>query len=169
MTDVGLLSLPIFGIVALGWAATRARVTSAGALDALGAFAFRFALPALVFRLPAGQPLAGSFHPAFYAGYLASGGLLFAVVFGLSRALDGRGAAAAGASATASKFGNLGFLGPPLWVQAGVLLAALPPAGNVYVVAQRYAADADRISAAIVLSTTVGVVTVPVTAWLVVR
>jgi malonate transporter len=307
MTDVGLLSLPVFGIVALGWAAARARLVTAGALDALGAFAFRFALPALVFRLVAGQPLGSSFHPAFYGGYLASGSLLFAVVFGLSRVLGGRGTAAAGAHATASTVGNLGFLGPPLvlaflgergagplamailaeimvllsvgtavmggsrdagvasavlrgtvlnpvlvaivlgavaaavgaappgpldrflgllggaaaptalfalggalalqridratalaataitaaklvaapllawfvlahllrvepfWVRAGVLLAALPPAGNVYVVAQRYAADADRISAAIALSTTVGVVTVPVAAWLITR
>jgi malonate transporter and related proteins len=57
----------------------------------------------------------------------------------------------------------------PFWVQAGVLLASLPSAGNVYVVAQRYAADADRVSAAIVLSTTVSVMTVPVTAWLIMR
>ena len=114
MTEVVWLSLPIFGIVALGWAATRLRLTSPGALDALGAFAFRFALPALVFRLIAGQPLGGSFHPAFYGGYLAAGVLIFAVVFGLSRVLDQRGAAAAGAHATASTVGNLGFLGPPL-------------------------------------------------------
>jgi predicted permease len=60
MTEVVWLSLPIFGIVALGWAATRLRLTSPGALDALGAFAFRFALPALVFRLIAGQPLAAA-------------------------------------------------------------------------------------------------------------
>jgi malonate transporter len=309
MTDVGLLSLPVFGIVALGWAAARARLVTGGALDALGAFAFRFALPALVLRLVAGQPLGSSFHPAFYGGYLASGGLLFAVVFGLSRIAGGSGTAAAGAHATASTVSNLGFLGPPLvlaflgergagplamailaeimvllsvgtvvmagsrgagagigpavlrgtalnpvlvaivlgaalaaagtalpapldrflgllggaaaptalfalggalalqridratalsataitvaklvacpllawfvlatllrvepfWVQAGVLLAALPSAGNVYVVARRYAAEADRISAAIVLSTTVSVVTVPVAAWLVMR
>jgi malonate transporter len=305
MTDVGLLSLPIFGMIALGWAATRARLADAGALDALGAFAFRFALPALVFRLIAGQPLDSSFHAAFYGGYLASGGLLFAVVFGVSRILGGRDAAVAGAHATASTVSNLGFLGPPLmlaffgergagplamailaeimvllsvgtvlmgssrgagvgsvllrgtvlnpvlvaivlgaaaaatgvappvpldrflgllggaaaptalfalggalalqridpatarsaaaitvaklvgcpllawlllarllavepfWVQAGVLLAALPPAGNVYVVARRYAADADLVSAAIVLSTTVSAVTVPVAAWLI--
>jgi predicted permease len=307
MTGVGLLSLPIFGIIALGWAATRARLVSAGALDALGAFAFRFALPALVFRLIAGQPLGSSFHPAFSGGYLASGGLLFAAVFGLSRILGGRDVAVAGAHATASTVSNLGFLGPPLmlaffgergagplamailaeimvllsvgtvlmgssrgagvgpvvlrgtvlnpvlvaivlgaavaatgvaapvpldrflgllggaaaptalfalggalalqridratarsavaitvaklvacpllawlvlahllevepfWVQAGVLLAALPPAGNVYVVARRYAADADLVSAAIVLSTTVSAVTVPVAAWVIVR
>lgn len=45
-----LLSLPIFGVVALGWIATRMRLAPAGAIDALGAFAFYFALPALVLK-----------------------------------------------------------------------------------------------------------------------
>ncbi|MBX6322881.1 MAG: AEC family transporter, partial [Rhodospirillaceae bacterium] len=57
----------------------------------------------------------------------------------------------------------------PLWVQAGVLLAALPSAGSTHVFAQRYGADAGRVSAAILLSTTVSALTVPVVAWLVVR
>lgn len=304
-----LLSLPVFGVVALGWAATQARLASPGALDALGAFSFRFALPALVFRLIAGQPLGRSFNPVFYGGYLASGGLIFALVFGLSRILDRQGVATAGARATTTTVSNLGFLGPPLvlaffgergagplamailaevmvllslggvimgaasgggasvgslvlrgtvlnpvvaaivlgaalaatgvtlpvsmdrffgflggsagptalfavggalavqridratvsaaagisaaklvvypvlvwyvlarllqlepfWVQAGVLIAALPSAGSNYVLAQRYAADADRVSASIVLSTLVSVVTVPLAAWLVLR
>jgi len=52
------------------------------------------------------------------------------------------------------------------WVHAGVLTASLPSAGSNYVMAQRYAADADRVSAAIVLSTVVSVLTVPLAAWL---
>jgi predicted permease len=55
------------------------------------------------------------------------------------------------------------------WAQAGVLMASLPPAGSNYVLAQRYAADTERASAAIVLSTLVSVVTVPLAAWLVLR
>jgi malonate transporter and related proteins len=35
-----LLSLPVFGVVGLGWAATRTRLETAGLLDALGAFSF---------------------------------------------------------------------------------------------------------------------------------
>ena len=42
-----LISLPIFGVVALGWPAMRIRLATRDALDAVGAFAFRFALPAL--------------------------------------------------------------------------------------------------------------------------
>lgn len=309
MIAFALLSLPIFGVVALGWAAMRTRLATPGALDALGAFAFRFALPALVFRLIAGQPLGRSFNPVFYGGYLASGGVIFALMFGLSRVLDGQAVATAGARATTTTVSNLGFLGPPLvlaffgergagplamailaevmvllslggvimgvssgggagvgslvlrgtvlnpvvaaivlgaalaatgvnlpmpldrflgflggsagptalfavggalaqqridretafaaagitaaklavypvlvwyvlarllqvepfWVQAGVLIASLPSAGSNYVMAQRYAADAERVSAAIVLSTLVSVVTVPLAAWLMLR
>jgi predicted permease len=68
-----LLSLPIFGVVALGRIATRMRLAPAGAIDALSAFAFYFALPALVLKLIAGRPLDRSFNPVFYSGYLASG------------------------------------------------------------------------------------------------
>jgi malonate transporter len=303
-----LLSLPIFGVVALGWVAAHTRLASPGTLDAVGAFSFRFALPALVLQLIASRPLSAVFNPIFYGGYLACGASIFVLVFSTSRILGRQAAAAAGAHATASTVSNLGFLGPPLmltffgprgtgplamailsevmvvlsvgagimgtsrggvsrvslmlrgtvlnpvvgaiivgiilaatrvslpvpldrllgflggsaaptalfalggslaqrrldcgtalaaagltlaklvaypllawfifshllhieafWVQAGVLLASLPSASSVYVVAHRYAADAERLSAAIVLSTVVSVVTVPLTAWLILR
>jgi malonate transporter len=308
MIDFALLCLPIFGVVALGWIATRTRLAAPVVLDALGAFSFRFALPALVFRMIAGQPLDRSFNALFFGGYLASGGLIFAIIFVVSRLLAGRRIAIAGAYATTTTVSNLGFLGPPLalaffgersagplamailaevmvlltlggiimgasrgsgtgattlslrtalnpvvvaivlgavaaaaaipipapldrflgflgsaagptalfavggalaiqrvdrkaaavaagitagkliayplvvwcvlalglrlesfWVQVAVLLASLPSAGSNYVLAQRYAAEEDRVSAAIVLSTLVSVVTVPMAAWLVRR
>ena len=45
----------------------------------------------------------------------------------------------------------------------------MPSAGNVYVLAHRYGADAERVSAAIVLSTIVSVMAVPFAAWLMLR
>jgi predicted permease len=75
MISFFLLSLPIFAVIGVGWAATRTRLVSQGALDALNAFSFRFALPALLLRLIAGQPLRQSFNPEFYIGYLASGAI----------------------------------------------------------------------------------------------
>jgi malonate transporter and related proteins len=304
-----LLSLPVFGVIAVGWAATRAHLLGSGALDALNVFSFRFALPALVLRLIAGQPLRQSFNPGFYAGYLASGAVVFMLVLGVSRLIASSTVAAAGAHATTATVSNLGFLGPPLmlaffgergagplamailaeimvllsiggvlmgangdarrgigsqilrgtvfnpvvtaivlgavlagtgralpepitrflaflggaagptalfalggalalqrldrgtavaaclislvkllvyplftwlvlrhvmtlepfWVQAGVLIACLPSAGNIYVLAQRYDADPPRVSAAILLSTIASVVTFPCAAWLVLR
>jgi hypothetical protein len=306
MIDFALLCLPIFGVVGLGWIAVETRLATPGVLDALGAFSFRFALPALVFRMISAQPLDRSFNLFFFGGYLASGSLIFALVFGVSRILGERGAATAGAYATTTTVSNLGFLGPPLalaffgergagpvamailaevmvllslggaimwasrgsgagtasfllrgtafnpviaaivlgaafagtgfpipppvdrffaflgasagptalfavggalavqridrktaivatgiaaakliaypllvwcllaqvlrlesfWVKVAVLLASLPSAGSNYVLAQRYAADEDQVSAAIVLSTVASVLTVPLAAWL---
>ena len=309
MLDFVLLCLPIFGVVALGWVATRSNITSVTAVDVLGVFSFRFALPALLFRLVASQPLDHSFNAPFYGGYLASGSIIFALVFGFSLIVNRAATASAGAHATTATFSNLGFLGPPLilaffgqrgagpmtmamlsestvllslgstimgvssgratglgalllrgtvlnpivaaiglgagfavagislptpldrllsflggaagptalfalggalalqridrstvlsaaaitaaklaiyplvawyvlsrvlevealWAQAGVLIASLPSAGSNYVLAQRYAADAEHISAAIVLSTVISTITVPFVAWLILR
>jgi predicted permease len=55
------------------------------------------------------------------------------------------------------------------WSSAGTLIAALPSAGSNFVLAQNYTDDAEGISAAIVLSTLVSVVTVPVIAWLLIH
>src|SRR5580692_5628521 len=62
MINFFLLSFPIFAVIGVGWAATRTRLVAQGALDALNAFSFRFALPALLLRLIAGQPLRQSFN-----------------------------------------------------------------------------------------------------------
>lgn len=303
MIDLVLLSLPVFGMVGLGWLAIRTRLAAPGVLDALTTFAFQYALPALVFRLIAGQPLGSTFGPGFYVGYLASGGLVFVAAFLAARLSGSRTAAGAAAHATTSTVGNLGFLGPPLmlvflgersagplamailaevmvlmslgavlmggsgdrrvlvraalnplvvaivlgavaaatgltvpvpadqflallgdaaaptalfalggtlavqhidrataaaaarmtaaklvvyplvvwcilalllraeafWVQAGVLLAALPSATSTFILAQHHAADPEPVSAAIIVSTAAGVLTVPATAWLVLR
>lgn len=56
---------------------------------------------------------------------------------------------------------------PPAWVAAGVLIAALPTAANVFVFALRYDALPERISAEILLSTVAGAATFPLVAWLV--
>jgi hypothetical protein len=87
MVSFFLISLPIFAVIRVGWAATRTRLVAQGALDALNAFSFRFALPALLLRLIAGQPLQ-SFNPEFYTGYLASDAIIFVLVLGTSRVVD---------------------------------------------------------------------------------
>ena len=74
-------------------------LTAAAALDALGIFSFRFAVPALLFRLIARQSLDDSFNWTFYGGYLASGFLIFVLVFGVSLALNRQAVATAGAAA----------------------------------------------------------------------
>jgi malonate transporter and related proteins len=302
-----LLSLPIFAVAGLGWVTARVKLGRSGMLESLGWFSFRFALPALVFRLIAHQPIGRSFNVLFSGGYPIAGGASFALVFAVSRVFGGQRPAVAGAHATTATVSNLGFLGPPLmlaffgergagplamaivaevmvllslgsiimgtsrgaqpkvgsvvlrgalsnpliaaivmgagfaaagvvvprpldrflaflgasaaptalfalggtlalqridratalvatgitaaklvvypavvwcvlgwllrlapfWVQSGVLIASLPSAGSNFVVAERYQADTERVSAAIVLSTIVSVGVVPFAAWLV--
>ncbi|GIL02498.1 MAG: malonate transporter [Alphaproteobacteria bacterium] len=55
---------------------------------------------------------------------------------------------------------------PPLWVDTAVLLAALPSATNVFVIAQQYRAWQERASSVVVLSTAAAVVTVTVCIYL---
>lgn len=49
---------------------------------------------------------------------------------------------------------------PPIWVYSGVLLAALPTATNVFVIAQQYDVWVERASASVLITTTASVVTV---------
>ena len=101
-------------MVALGWVALKMRLMPATAIEALGAFSFRFALPALVLRLIANQPLGHSFNPRFFVGYLASGCPIFGLVFAASRFFQRQGPPNATARATTATVSNLGFLGPPI-------------------------------------------------------
>ncbi len=55
----------------------------------------------------------------------------------------------------------------PEWLAAGTLLAGLPTAAYAFVFAQRFEAAPGRVSAAILVSTLLGAITFPVTAWLV--
>ena len=59
-------------------------------------------------------------------------------------------------------FATLWWLGPfdPVWVETAVLLAALPCATNVFVIAQQYDVWVNRASAAVLITTLVSVATV---------
>ena len=62
-------------------------------------------------------------------------------------------------------------LGPLLglelfWVQAGVMLAAMPTATDAFVLAQRFHTGADEVSAVVLLSTVIASLAFPMTAWL---
>ncbi|WP_373236408.1 AEC family transporter [Cohaesibacter celericrescens] len=56
----------------------------------------------------------------------------------------------------------LSFLGtvPPVWIHTAILMACLPPAANVFIVAQQYDVYVERASSAVMLGTLVSVVSV---------
>jgi predicted permease len=100
MISFFLLCVPIFGTIVLGWTAAKAQLTSQTAIEVLGAFSFRFALPALVMGLIASEPLSHVFNPIFFAGYLASGSLVFVFTFGVAHLAQQQSRSVAGARAT---------------------------------------------------------------------
>ncbi len=68
-------------------------------------------------------------------------------------------------------FGALEFVGgfDPVWVTTAVLMAALPPALNAYVMARQYETYVQRASSGVLVGTLVSVVTVTALLWLISR
>jgi len=112
---IGFLSLclPIFAVVAVGLFAARLKLVSAAVVVAIGTFSFNVALPAMLLRLVGSQPLAESFQPEWFQGYLGA----CLGIFGLSMAfalLRGHGRQRSAALGAAAAMGNVGYLAPPL-------------------------------------------------------
>ena len=106
------LCLPIFAVIGVGWGAARRHLIQPAMVDAVGAFSFSFALPALLLRLMAAQPLGRTFEPGFFLGYLAACLTVFFAV--MAAALPWRRRGPAAAIGAAAAMGNVGYLGPPL-------------------------------------------------------
>ena len=108
------LCLPIFAVVGLGWAAVRRGTVAPSVTDAVGTFAFSFALPAMLLRLMAAQPLAQSFEARFFGGYLGACLIVFFGSMAAAMLLAKRRRGQAAAIAASAAMGNVGYLGPPL-------------------------------------------------------
>jgi len=116
------LCLPIFAVVAFGFAAAKQKWMPATAIEAVGIFSFNVALPAMLFKLMAAQPLRESFDAIYFAGYLGACMAIFASVMLIGRLTRGniRIGAAFGAAAA---MGNVGYLAPPLMLPMLVAMA----------------------------------------------
>jgi hypothetical protein len=55
----------------------------------------------------------------------------------------------------------------PMWVYAAVIMAALPPALNIFVISTQYDVGVERASACVLLGTVVSMVTLTAFLWLV--
>lgn len=109
------VSAPIFAAVLLGWLATRFHVLSRVGLDSLGAFAFKIALPALIFSVISRQPPGAWIDPLYAVGIFASCIAVFLGVWCATAFLGIKKLPGLGHAITAV-IGNHGFLGQPLLV-----------------------------------------------------
>jgi malonate transporter len=114
LSAVLLNVVPIFAMIAIGWATVAVGLLKAEVGDALGEFVFRLAVPVLLFRTIAGADFQGSSPWALWVAYFAgvavtwtAGHLVATRVFGR----DARLGVVAGVSAA---FANTVFVGLPL-------------------------------------------------------
>jgi malonate transporter and related proteins len=118
MLTVLEVTLPVFALVMCGWIAARRGVMHEEAVNGLNAFVFWFALPAMLFRAVATQPVSRLADARFFAAFL----LASAVIYFATRRLGhgaGVGAAQRTGHAFAATHGNIGYLGLPLLAQLG--------------------------------------------------
>lgn len=105
--------LPIFIIIALGYAFTRAKFFSAEGVSALGKFVLHIALPALIFKTIAEKKIQEVFVPAYLFGYTAATIFCFIVAFVVARKFKQTRQGAA-INAFGQTYSNSAFVGYPL-------------------------------------------------------
>lgn len=113
--DVGL---PVFAILAVGWAAGRFGPFGAGATDVLNDFVYWIAFPALIFRAMATSPLSATLDLPFLAAYSAGVFGTFALAFVVGLLVFPNRPAALCLQAMTVVFANTGYMGVPLLVTA---------------------------------------------------
>jgi predicted permease len=120
------ITLPIFALVLCGYAGRRLGSISELSVDAINQFVFMFALPAMLFRVAATNPLANLLDPNFAAAWLCAALPIYAIAYGAGRRwLGGDRAQSAGWGLNAAH-GNVGYMGLPLASEIGGAKALAP-------------------------------------------
>ena len=120
------ITLPIFALVLCGYAGRRLGSISESSVDAINQFVFMFALPAMLFRVAATNPLANLLDPNFAAAWLCAALPIFAIAYGAGRRwLGGDRGQSAGWGLNAAH-GNVGYMGLPLASEIGGAKALAP-------------------------------------------
>jgi len=120
------ITIPIFALVFCGYAGRRQGSISELSVDAINQFVFMFALPAMLFRVAATNPLADLLDPNFAAAWLCAGLPIYAIAYGAGRRwLGGDRSQSAGWGLNAAH-GNVGYMGLPLASELGGAKALAP-------------------------------------------
>ncbi|HEY0826349.1 MAG TPA: AEC family transporter [Ramlibacter sp.] len=117
MLDVLAITGPIYFVVAVGWACTRAGLFERADMRVFGKFVVNIALPALLFNAVAQRSVAEVLNPVFIAAYaIGSVAASLAGVF-WARRIAGKSLPAAGIVGMGMSCPNSGFIGFPLVAQ----------------------------------------------------
>ncbi|MBC2837455.1 AEC family transporter [Paragemmobacter straminiformis] len=110
--------LPVFLVIAFGYAAARARLFDDAAVDGLMRFAQNFAVPTLLFASIAKLDLAASFQPALFLSFYIAAFTSFGVAFAAAILVFRRPVTDATAIGFVALFSNSLLLGVPLTERA---------------------------------------------------
>lgn len=126
-TLLGILAVttPFFGLVLLGWLATRRGLLALEAIPGLNSFVLFFALPCMLLRFSANTPIAQLLDAAVVAVYLGCAGAMTALAVLLAR-LQRLAWPDAAFGTLVAVFPNSGFMGVPLLVALLGQRAAAP-------------------------------------------
>jgi predicted permease len=118
--------LPVFAIILAGYLCGRFRILGEASSEALNAFVYYVALPALFLgsmaRLPVGEVLNGP----FLVTYLGGVAIVWAFAVGVARLIFPARGATLALHGLAATFANTGYMGIPLLITAFGPAAALP-------------------------------------------
>jgi hypothetical protein len=128
MSTVLSITLPIYLLMLLGWAAARRGLFAGDDLRLLGRFVVQIALPALLFKAVGSRPLGEVFQVGYLVALSLGSLTVFMAVWWWARLVRGRDGAWAAVQAMGSSFSNTGYIGYPIALQflgpvAGVALA----------------------------------------------
>jgi predicted permease len=125
MNTIAITVVPVFALIALGYAAARWSLFSAEAEKGLNRFVLYFAIPALLFRTMVKVDVA---NPPWglWSTYFLAIAIVWLAAIALSRRLPSIGACGGASAAFSSSFGNLLLMGLPLSISFFGPAAALP-------------------------------------------
>jgi malonate transporter len=129
MTDflqIFSITVPIFAVIFLGFAATRLGLLPANSNDVLGAFVVKFALPALLFQAISQRQVSEIIDPWYLLAYGGGSVAAFLAVFLLVRGFARHKPATAAMFAMGASFSNSLMIGYPIALQVFGEAALVP-------------------------------------------
>lgn len=127
MSNVLAIVLPVFGLIAIGFAAAKTRLISERARDGLADYVFALAVPALIFRTLSESQAPLTDSPwGYWASYFAAAAVAWAIGMVLARRVFQREARESVIHGFCSAQSNTVFLGIPLILQAYGDAGAVP-------------------------------------------
>ncbi len=118
MSAVFNVILPVFAIILAGYLSGKAKLLGSASSEALNAFVYRMALPAVLFLGTARRPLAELLNGPFIGAFLGSALLVYALGALLGRLLHRERPEVLCMQGLTSCFSNIGYMGIPLFLAA---------------------------------------------------